>query len=130
MATCAAKQDYKVTEGFDSSLLDWMNETVDQSGTAVDASRSTMRAHITDHLMINSRAHNTIINEATKSGHCEKSKLRPVTTKNHSPGGEVGTEGQFQAKGATKVEWTHFKLTPQHFAEQNSGFLPELDGTH
>ena len=106
-AQCRTKQIQEVTEEIDSLFLGSINETVNQSSTAVDEVitnteppwRTTIvMCRTAVNFKIDSGAGTTIINEATYNCLHERPKLRPVTSKIESPGGKVGHVGQFLAK--------------------------------
>ncbi len=96
-----------MTEEIDSLFLGSINETVNQSRTAVDEvitdteppwCATIVMCRTAVNFKIDSGADTTIINEATYNQLREKPKLRPVTSKIDSPGGKVDHEGQFLAK--------------------------------
>lgn len=104
---CKTKQIQEVTEDVDSLFLGSMAETPAENGASVDEVisdteppwRTTLNIGRTAvNIKIDSGADATITNEATFSHLHIKPKLRPVTTKLDSPGGEVGHKGQFMAK--------------------------------
>lgn len=109
-AQCRTKQIQEVTEEIDSLFLGCVSEVVNQSRTEVDEViadteppwRTTIvMCRTAVNFKIDSGADTTVINEATYNRLCERPKLRPVTSKIDSPGGEVDHKGQFLAK--TKV---------------------------